>query len=32
MEKHRDEAVIACFGKLVLLANTYDRGVRIAES
>ncbi len=26
MERHRDEAVVACFGQLVFIANLYDRG------
>jgi hypothetical protein len=29
MEKHSNEAVVACFGHLVFLANVYDRGTRI---
>lgn len=26
LEKHRDDAVVACFGPYVLLANKYDDG------
>ena len=27
MAKHKDEAVVACFGRFVLLANVYDKGL-----
>lgn len=27
LRRHKDEAVIACFGPFVLMANKYDKGL-----
>lgn len=32
MARHSDDAVIACFGQFVFLANKYDHGERAAVS
>jgi len=31
MKRNRDDAVVACIGNLVLLAEKYDRGVQIID-
>lgn len=31
MAKHQDDAVLACIGPFILLANRFDRGCKLAE-